>query len=307
MGGAAAPDKTNYPSYLQNVHSSLLAGELYSATPASPYTTTSIIDAFNDAIAQGSPYAAITAYDPQSDLDTMQERLDEINSSLDAIDPDQLVSDWSTAAATAAGSVVTTAEIDAVVDAFEARSQGAYMRNVSRFAAGMFDIGAVMNTQFGMGLAQMELDRQDQVNDVDSRLRLLAERERFQTTGQYVGEISRLLMFKLQEQRASVGSQFDISRFSIQALQDQRGLDLGYEVNDATWNLELFSFPMQATNALSGAVQMYKQQTKGERLAASFMTAGSFGIQVGTAMGSPAAGFLAGGASLATQLLAGIS
>ena len=306
MGGAATP-ATTYPSYLQNVHSSLLAGELYSATPADAYATANLLDLFNDALAAGSPYASVTAYDPSSDLDTMQEKLDDWFTELDSMDPESVIETFNASATAAAGTTVESAEIDAVVDAFEARSQGAFMRNVSRFATGMFDIGAVMTTQYGRGLAQMELDRQDQLNDMDARLRLMAERERYQTAMQYTGEMARLLTFQLQERRGAVGAQSDVSRFSVASLQDQIGLDLGYEVSDATWNLELFQFPMQATNALTGAVQMHKQQTAGERLAAAVMTAGSFGLQTGTAMGSPAAGFIAGGVSLATQLLAGVA
>ena len=181
------------------------------------------------------------------------------------------------------------------------------MRNVSRFASGMFDIGAVMTSQFGMGLAQMELDRQDQLNDMDGRLRLLAERERSETTRGFTGELARLYMAKIQEQRAGVGGQLDISRIAATMYQDQILTDLDYEVKDATWDLELFQYPISNMNALSGAMQTYKAQTKGERLAANVMASASFGLQVGTAMGSPGAGVIGGVGLLATQLLTGIA
>ena len=306
MGGGT--DVTSsYASYLQDIHSALMTGTDPSVSITDFAAYGNISDAFVAAVASGSPYAAVEAYDPETDIDTIQARIDEHLTAVDAIDPDALVQGWATAAATAADSAVTSAEIDAAVDAFEARSQGAYLRNVSRFAAGMFDIGAVMTTQFGMGLAQMELDRQEQVNDMDARLRLVAERERYQAVMQYSSEMARMFALQLQELRAGAGTQFDASRFAIQAYQDQIGLDLSYEVNDATWDLELFQYPMGNIGVLSGAVQMHKPQTKGERLAASVMTAGSFGLQVGTAMGSPQAGVLAGGISLATQLLAGVA
>lgn len=305
-GGGTSP--STYPDYMQDVHLGILAGiPGLSATTNDFSQYGNMLEVFAETLAAGSPYASVTAYDPSSDLDTMQEKLDDWFAELDSMDPESVIETFNTSATTAAGTTVATAEIDAVVDAFEARSQGAFMRNVSRFATGMFDIGAVMTTQYGMGLAQMELDRQDQLNDMDARLRLMAERERYQAAMQYTGEMARLLTFQLQERRGSVGAQSDVSRYSITALQDQIGLDLGYEASDATWNLELFQFPMQATNALSGSIQMYKRQTAGERLAAAVMTAGSFGLQTGTAMGSPAAGFLAGGVSLATQLLAGVA
>jgi len=114
-------------------------------------------------------------------------------------------------------------------------------------------------------------------------------------------------MFKMAEMRAGVGGQLDLTRFSIAARQDQIGLDLGYEVSDAVWDLDLINYPMQHIGSLSGAVAMYKQQTPGERLAAAVMQSGSFGLQTGVALKSPAAGLLAGGVSLASQLLAGIA
>jgi len=64
---------------------------------------------------------------------------------------------------------------------------------------------------------------------------------------------------------------------------------------------------MSNIGALSGALQTYKAQTKGERLAANIMASTSFGLQVGTAMGSPAAGLVGGVGLLATQLLTGIA
>ena len=310
MGGAPA-GSVDYPTYLQGVHVGLLAGEAFDGT-----TTTHDFSSFGNILALtlaassgvgGSPYAAVTAYDPTSDVEAVQTRYDDWAAELDAVDPSALMTDWVTDATTLAATTVPTAEIDAAVDAFEARSQGAYMRNVSRFAAGMFDIGAVMTTQFGMGLFQMELDRQDQLNDMDSRLRMLAERERFETARGYVAQLSQLYMSKLQEQRAGVGGQLDISRIAAALYQDQIALDLGYEVKDATWDLELYQYPMNNIGALSGALQTYKAQTPGERLAANVMTSASFGLQVGTALGSPAAGIVGGVGLLATQLLTGIA
>lgn len=310
-GGTAV---STYPYYLQSVHTALMSGESFTndTTPisfANPNAWGNVLDAMLAATAGvgGSPYSAVTAYDPSDDIQLVQDRYDEWASDIDAIDPTTLMTDWVADATTMADTLVTSAEIDASVDAFEARSQAAYMRNVSRFASGMFDIGAVMTSQFGMGLAQMELDRQDQLNDMDARLRLLAERERYEASRALASQLAQLYLSQIQEKRAGVGAQLDISRIAATMYQDQIITDLDYEVKDATWDLELFQYPMGNIGALSGALQTYKAQTKGERLAANIMTSASFGLQVGTALGSPGAGVVGGVGLLATQLLTGIA
>jgi hypothetical protein len=302
-------ESADYPTYVQDIHGALLTGT-DRATPITDFARYgNVADFFLAATSGvgGSPYAAVQAYDPDGDLAQSQDLFDAWQEALDALDADDIVAANMAASSTAAGGLVTSDEIDDVVDAFEARSKGAYLREVSRAAVGMFDVGAVLTTQFGMMLAHMERDRADQLNDMDSRLRLMAERERYEAATRFSAEMTQLYMFKMAEMRAGVGGQLDLTRFSIAARQDQIGLDLGYEVSDAVWDLDLINYPMQHIGSLSGAVAMYKQQTPGERLAAAVMQSGSFGLQTGVALKSPAAGLLAGGVSLASQLLAGIA
>lgn len=310
MAGAPPTfEATDYPVYLQDVHSALLTGT-DNDTPITDHSRYgNVADFFLAATSGvgGSPYATVAAYDPDSELTVNQDAIDAWKELLDEVDADTDIAAHVAAATTAADTLVTSTEIDNTVDAFEARSKGTYLREVSRAAVGMFDVGAVLTTQFGMMLAHMERDRADQLNDMDGRLRLLAERERYQSATQLAMEMTRLQMFKIGEQRAHVVGQMDQTRFSIGARNAQIDMDLGYEVSDAVWDLDLINYPLQHIGALSGSVGLYKQQTPGEKLAASVMQAGSFGLQTGTALGSPGAGLLAGGLSLGTQLLAGIS
>lgn len=306
------PTFDEYPTYLQHVHSALLTGSnpTSGGIALSDYTRYgNVADFFLAATSGvgGSPYSTVQAYDPSTDLDKNQDAFDVWQAALDALDPETDVAAHVTAATTAATSLVTSAEIDAVAAAFEARSRGQYLREVSRNAFGVWDAGGALTTQFGMMLAAMGRDRADQLNDMSSRLDLLAERERYQSATQLAIEMSQLQIAKLQEQRAGVGGQADLSRLALTAYQDYLDMNLKYEVQDAVWDLELISYPLQHIGALSGAVATHKQQTPGERLAASVMTAGSFALQTGTALRSPAAGIAAGGISLVTQLLAGIS
>lgn len=309
MGGVS-PTITSYPEYLQGTHSALLTGMDFADGTITDFNAWgNMADYFVAATSAvgGSPYAKIQAYDPQEDLDRNQEAFNVWQAALDALDPDADIAAYAIAGATAAGSLVTGTEINAVAAAFEARSRGQYLREVSRAAYGVWDAGGALTTQFGMMLAAMGRDRLDQLNDMSSKLDLLAERERYSSATQLALEMSRIQLAKLQEQRVGVGGQADLSRLALTAYQDQLVANLQYEVQDAVWDLELIKYPLSHIGALSGTVALHKTQTPGERLAASVMTAGSFALQTGVALGSPAAGVLAGGVSLATQLLAGIS
>lgn len=308
MAGAP-PDASTYPTYIQDIHSALLTGTDYSSGVINPAAYGNVADFFLAASSAvgGSPYGLVEAYDPEADLDTNQDLFDEWQTALDALDPEGDVSDHVTAAITAAGTLVTSTEIDDAVEAFEMRSRGAYLREVSRAAFGVWDAGGALTTQFGMMLAGMGRDRSDQIFDMSSRLTLLAERERYSAAMSLASEMTQVQLKKLEEMRVGVGGQADLSRLRLTAMQDYTDANLKYEVADAVWDLDLINYPMQHIGALSGSVALYKQQTPGERLAASVMTAGSFGLQTGVALKSPAAGLAAGGISLVTQLLAGIS
>lgn len=302
-------DSADYPTYLQDIHSALLTGTDRSVPITDFSRYGNVADFFLAATSGvgGSPYASVQAYDPQEDIEANQALFDEWQAALDALDPEADIAAHVVAGTTAAGTLVNSTEIDAVAAAFEARSRGAYLREVSRAAFGMWDAGGALTTQFGMALAAMGRDRADQLNDMSSRLDFMAERERYGSAIQLAMEMTQVQLKKLEEQRIAVGGQSDLSRLALTAYQDAVDTNLRYEVSDATWDLDLINYPMQHIGGLSGSVAMYKQQTPGERLAASVMTAGSFGLQTGVAMKSPAAGLLAGGLSLTTQLLAGIS
>lgn len=309
MAGTPPGAATDYSPYLKDFHGAILFGaDPSAADPITDFTEWGNVA--DDVVAArrengGSPFAFVTAYDPSSDLEAIQTKYDEWSDELGALEPIANVEDIIDAAVAKADTLVPTAEIDSVVDAFDQRSKSAYLRNVSRFAAGMFDIQAVMTTQFGMGLAAMEMDRQDQLNDVDARLRLMAERERYSSVNAFAGEMTRLLVFKLEQQRAGVGGQLDISRLNIIAYQDEMDKNLTHEMKDAEWDLDLWRHAAGVMTAINGAAVIPRAQTQGERLVSAFMTSGSFGIQVGTATGNVGLGVAAGVGSVATQLLLG--
>jgi hypothetical protein len=75
-------------------------------------------------------------------------------------------------ASTLALEVVDAEQVTAAVEAYRKRALKVHLRNVNRFAGGMADIGAVNSSAFIMGMALLESDHQDNVDEFQARLEL---------------------------------------------------------------------------------------------------------------------------------------
>lgn len=193
MAGGGASGAVDFPTHMKNFHQELLQN---SGTPSisAGNDLASLIDA---AISAATPYSGETAYNPDTDISTIQTRLTTWITAVDALDAD---TDWSTFLA----SVVTAADngttlpsvdlttvlsstaitnaiatVDDAVDAtildnastsFQNRSEGRYQRGVGNFAAGMADINAVNSSAFIFGLAMLQNDRQIEITEYEKQV-----------------------------------------------------------------------------------------------------------------------------------------
>lgn len=252
-----------------------------------------------------SPYYNQTAYDPSTDFSTVQTRYNTWDSDVQTASLSTVVPTAIGNAATEVdGDLIPTTEIDDAVNAYETRSKQAYLRSVSRATAGMFDARAVMTSQFGMMVANMEADRQAELNDVDAKMRLYAQRERTQSILNLTSEFLRQQQFAIQAGEASTAMQFDIKRALILAEQDKKEYDVEMDVRDTLWDLDLFAYGEQMLASLTGTPTVPRGLTPRERALGAFMRATSQGLQMGTALGSPQLGTLFGFLSLGAQLWA---
>jgi hypothetical protein len=301
--GGGSAGQVDYPPYIKYFHAGLLAGD--DDSPA--YTQADMLNYVELSVAASAanPYTSVAAYDPDTDLGLVSTQLAALEAIVDAIDTGD-ISTYVTAAVTQAASLLPDSEIDAAVASFEARSLAAFQRQVGRATAGMFDIRAVMSTQFDMMIANMEQDRAIQVDDMDSRLRLLTAQERYQAKIQLVDQILRLLSAQVQGTSGLVSHQFDLSKLSIVAKQDEVLSQVGFDEKDVLWDLNLLAYGQNVLSAISGAATVARPLNEKERLIAAVTNAGAFGLQLGTTMGNPAAGFAGGIGLLALQLIGGV-
>jgi len=162
--------------------------------------------------AGGNPFDGVSAYDPEDDLEEMQEELDDFITSVGTVDPDSDVESWlATADAAAAGdldtldvdsaisTIIASARINAsqvVAEAvasagtsgydqvieraragFEARAKRDHLNSISQFTGPMADVNAVNTSAFVIGMAKLERDLADRLAQFETEFILPINRE----------------------------------------------------------------------------------------------------------------------------------
>jgi hypothetical protein len=313
---AAEGDEVVYPTHMQIPHSLWLTG--YTASEIAALTGDDLdelkakIPAVVDDIALArstagnpSPLSGLTSPEVVQYLDDLDERREVFLEALGEYDQEE-VTDIYSRAQEIASEFATTNDIDveSFMESFERRTKNAFLRNVSRAAAGMWDTRAVLNTQFGMMMANMESDRQIEVNDMEARLRLLQAQERANQTVQVARDFMNNHEFRINAYNAAIGNEMDVAKFKIITEQDKAEWDVEMATRDRLWNLELYAYGGNVLAGITGAATMPRAMTGREKILGAFTSSSAFGINVGVTTRSPQAGMAAGLISFAAQLWA---
>lgn len=290
--GAGSSGDVNYPPHMLIVQQDLLAGGALfnynyasstwwqnptglSTLGASAYTGPNIIAEMITAKA-ANPYTAVTAYDPDTDLAAISDQLDLYKAAVLALDPAaDLAAAEAAALAFVTANLLSDSKIDAAVDAFETRGNAAFQRQVTRVTGGMFDARAVMTSQFGQMLANMEHERAIEVNDFDRNLRIEFERQRTTSTLQLVEIFSKMQVQDTDQVYRATALTGDLMKNQIVAKQDQINWDLDAEVKDTLWAPELFKYANGVMSSIAGAGTYPPGPSKAERQLGMVLSAGA--------------------------------
>lgn len=286
MGGPAG--KVGFPAYLEFYHRNLL-GVDGNSTPAwdNGYGTYMFRHWLESALDAGSsPYTGASAFEPDEDLQDVQDRLDMFEALVQAQDP---TTDWQNFSNTAfvAAEILfgTDSDINAEADAFEQAQLPSFMRSVSRMTGGMADINAVMGSAFVLGLAGMERDFQSQVSAYRSKVLLDKKASRVQFIANSVDEMVRLQGLLYDTHRAATAMQAEVSKAHILAKTDEQEQNLEYDIQDAQWELSLFKHAGSMLSAISGIPTVPPQLTKRQQALSTALTLGGIGLQAFAAFG----------------------
>lgn len=313
-----ASDMPHYPEYIEDQHAAWLVGG-----GGYPYNIKAYLDAaFALTAASGSPYYNATVYDPETDLDEIEERLTDYLSSVDALDP---VTDFNSAVTAAAAkkaqfvpdntaieSALTAYNdgevedaIDDAVAAFDATETDALNASLNQFCGSMFEARASQTSQFVQGLFQIQAQHRRRVADMrmqltaqakqraaDYRAQLTMNVKRTETAYmmQAVQDIERLVYSIADHQFRAHSAKSEFGRMKIVAMNEFDENNLRMEVEDAQWELSLFDFGNKALAAPAGLATSTPKLNKGQNALATMLGGAGVALTAGSMTGSVAVG-----------------
>lgn len=250
----------------------------------------------------GSPFASVTAYNPDALITEITDALDEMDSAISDFE-DDLLNLSAESAVEIMDTVITDDSIDDLVDAFRVRQDTAYNRDVSAIYTGLWEGGAIVGTQTFAAAALLKNENNRAVNEFEKNMRVSHENTRMQMISNFTNAAVSIAAQRMQARQSMAGSRMDGLRLVTTAKMDQQAKDLEYMTRDATWDLDLIQYAQNALGAIYGAQVSPRAQTNGERLLAAINSSISLGIQGGLALGSPGGGVALGATNLISQLL----
>jgi len=340
-GGGSAAGTVEYPTYIKEIQGDWLASSDPSVVGRISITSGyTMVDLLNTAFAANTPYYGETAYNPDSYLSPVQTQFTTFKTKAEALSEQ---TDWGdfvdtiVAKADASGTFSTvdildslsTAVSDALsaistalssqpitdaVDGYESEQTPRFMRSVSRFTASLAEVNAVQTTSFGMGLALMESEFNNDVNKFEADLKMetfkdilipsiqahvqaeLAKRGyRDAFIAQSVQSISQLLNMRVSSLNSAASLLAEINRMAVVAKKEENDMNIELDVRDALWDLELYQHGSNLMAAAPGGVGSSAKQNLST--AQSALSGALAGASVGVALGGwgAAAGAAVGG------------
>lgn len=328
-GGGGASGKVDFPTYMKNFHEEFLTN---GGTPVCP-TGYAMDELLAAALQANSPFYGQSAYDPTTDNANVQTRTTLYATEVDARNAESNWGDFvdnsvskattalpatgvdltdvlaSDAIANIGNQLANVADLGSIAEdasaAFEIRTVGRYRRSVAQFAAGMADINAVMSSAYIWGLAMLETERQQEINNYETQLensaRLnliqvgvqaqlsaaaerLARRDNFVSQGAQI-QASQDLAY-LGERARSADLQYRVSMAKVASKVEQAARDVELDYLDATYDFTLFQFGGNFLASISGAPLIPKEPSKFQSVVGGALGGASAGAAIGGVPGA---------------------
>lgn len=256
-GGGGGSGQVSHSAYLETVHGSWLnhAG--------ADTITDSITDVMNSALGS-SPFAALTAYDPDADITAYEAAITAFAAILAGIVD---TTDWDALYTQAETTIDDTAEITeavivADVDAFADQLDDEITTKIlPRYRDGMRNIDAVVSSAFPIGRSIIEAFRNRDVAKHNSAIRLSAASKnadiRLATKTLRLEGTKQMLQLMVQRvgwEKALMETTIEGKRIKIVAKKEETDVNRDIDKADAVWDLEVFQFGANLLAAIGGGV-----------------------------------------------------
>lgn len=352
MSGGGTSGKVDFPEHMKELHKDWMG---YASSGADTPVDTDLIQVMNTALGtSGNPWD-VTLTDPSTDLGEVDTRYDAYETEVNALDEQ---ADWTsiidnavtkidsagvlkdvdvdtiaTAARTGATNGVSDA-IESAVDAidgniirnavvnYQRRANIQKERNINRFSATMADINAVNSSAYMFGLAiieaqhlqdvdqfqsQLEVQTYDRMiqnyvqffqSELQSRLRadLIEKQSRDRLLSEATQIMVQMLSSRIQSYSDSVAKLAETKRIKTVATQEHELADADLNYKFSQWDFEVFQHASNVLGSISGAAAKMPAQPS---TVGSVLGGAMGGASAGAAFGPVGAGVGAvlGGAS----------
>ena len=244
----------SYEDFHKQFHSWMLTGDWTTTTPGTASNAGGISADLVTALAT-APYD-VTSYDatagggPVSLLGTSAASM---KTELDALDVDTDFDTFLTAAIGDVDGVMSTAQIDGSVDAYERQQRRILLRAEGRLSAQFAEINAVQGSGFAVAIALLEQDHSVRSSDYETNMRMEYEFKRLDACMREAAQLLQAELNRIQLHVSEVGTQETASRFAVSAQRQNIDDQVKYDVNDATWQLMLYQHAGNALSSIAGA------------------------------------------------------
>lgn len=239
-GGGGYAGKIDFPAYMRNFHDDYLLNNAQ------------VIISF--LLHGASPYNSAYAYDPDSDIDLVQDRIDTLNEAIDEINPsDDITSFVTDAAALVDDQMLPDDYITDLTAAYVLENKPAYLQGIAMVNAGMSDINAVHTSSFIIGMAIQEAQFANQTRRFTGELEARRDVVRFDAINNLTGQMVALYQLKLGLLNTVSGTQIEQGRFVVAAKQNQYDKDIELDVRDLFWDFDVLDRGGGVLGAINGA------------------------------------------------------
>jgi hypothetical protein len=202
----------------------------------------------------GSPFGAMTAYDPATPLAAMDTAVAALNTLVDALDEEV---DWEAkidaAVAKADAAVYDDAYIDADIAAFGNELDDQIDNIVlPRFQGGLRDVNAVMSSAFVVGEALIEGMRDRDVAKYGTGLREKLHMQRNDFVLKGAEAMLRDMFGRIDLEKIVTHYTMESNRMEIVAGKEKKDTENTISINDGRWDLETYQYGANLLAAIGG-------------------------------------------------------
>lgn len=290
------------PGHLIADHQALMEGSgSWSDTNGSWSTTLSgggILQALDEAMAAGTPWDTITAYDPTEDLAMIDAEFSTFRAAVEALDPAEDWADFSDMALTIANGILEDGGSEETqIEAFTEDAQDDFARELAATRATLFANNAAEGSALPMMMAILRRGFLAKITAFRAQIKRDFTAQRAAFVAQGISEMQQAQRLKIEAQRLVAIIRNELRVVAINAFREQQNETLEYAFKRQTFKLGLFAQPFNGLAGYSGAASIPQGPSKLSTALSTALSGAATGVSVGAQGGTGTAilgGFVGG-------------